>query len=552
MSHDWQPKAAAAKARTQARIPSPLCISASSLASRVIDLWKERAALSPLDREIIQLDATDLRDRLASRVYTALQVTQAYIKSASLAHQAVNCLTDFFPEEALERAKWLDQQYDINQGPVGPLHGVPISVKDQVDIAGKDSPAGFLSQVGKNIAEQDAHVIQILRAAGAVFYCKTTLPQAIMHLETNSYLGPTTNPYNRNTISAGGSSGGEGALIAMKGSPLGIGTDIGGSIRSPAAANGIYGFKPTAGILPLIGFRNHGCILGVDRIPPTQGPMGRSIRDLELYMQVVLAAEPWRRDPRPETPQKRTRIGWFIDDGVVTPTAPIRRGMEATLSALRSCTDVELVEFLPIEPEECWNLAASHNTITLRFVLVLNELEGKLYFCDGGQRLRAQCAASGEPVLDLSEWILSQAAPEPVTLQEYSALMLRRLELRNRVAAQWLSAEIDVLLCPAGASVAPKLNTARYWNYTSYWNLVNYPAMVIPTGLYVDGRIDNLDQSRTSFRNPQDEYNTKSFDLKASEGLPICVQLVGRIWQDQAVFSAANKVDSVLRHLTKR
>lgn len=86
--------------------------------------------------------------------------------------------------------------------------------------------------VGKNIAEQDAHVIEILRAAGAVFYCKTTLPQAIMHLETNSYLGPTTNPYNRNTISAGGSSGGEGALIAMKGSVLGIGTDIGGSIRS--------------------------------------------------------------------------------------------------------------------------------------------------------------------------------------------------------------------------------------------------------------------------------------------------------------------------------
>jgi hypothetical protein len=86
--------------------------------------------------------------------------------------------------------------------------------------------------VGKNIAEQDAHVIEILRAAGAVFYCKTTLPQAIMHLETNSYLGPTTNPYNRSTMSAGGSSGGEGALIAIKGSVLGIGTDIGGSIRS--------------------------------------------------------------------------------------------------------------------------------------------------------------------------------------------------------------------------------------------------------------------------------------------------------------------------------
>lgn len=86
--------------------------------------------------------------------------------------------------------------------------------------------------VGKNIASKDAHVIQILRDAGAIFYCKTALPQAIMHLETYSYLGSTTNPYNRHEISSGGSSGGEGALLAMRGSPLGIGTDIGGSVRS--------------------------------------------------------------------------------------------------------------------------------------------------------------------------------------------------------------------------------------------------------------------------------------------------------------------------------
>ena len=120
--------------------------------------------------------------------------------------------------------------------------------QDQIDIQGKDSAAGFLSQgksmirfsepiltpssVGKNIASEDAHVISILRKAGAIFYCKTTLPQAIMHLETDSYLGPTTNPYQRHVISSGGSSGGEGALLAMHGSPLGIGTDIGGSIRS--------------------------------------------------------------------------------------------------------------------------------------------------------------------------------------------------------------------------------------------------------------------------------------------------------------------------------
>ncbi|KAJ9091276.1 hypothetical protein QFC19_009186 [Naganishia cerealis] len=465
MLQDWQLGAAAAKARTEASIPPALRISTASLPSRVTDLCDGHAALTPLDREIIQHDATDLRDRLASRLYTAVQVAQAYIKSASLAHQATNCLTDFFPEEALQRAAWLDEQYEISQGPIGPLHGVPISVKDQIDIAGKDSPAGFLSQVGKNIAVRDAHVIEILRSAGAVFYCKTTLPQAIMHLETDSYL-----------------------------------------------ACGVYGFKPTAGILPLIGFRNHGCILGVDRVPPTQGPMGRSIRDLELYMQVVLAAKPSLRDPSlfpfslgNDAPPKRIRVGWFLDDGVVTPTAPIRRGIEAAVSALKGCADIELVEFLPIEPEESWDIAASIKSDSFSRVYSVE----RTYLP----------APSGEPVLDLSEWIVSQASSEPVTLQEYSALMLRRLELRNRVAAQWLSAGIDILVCPAGPSVAPKLNTARYWNYTSYWNLVNYPAMVIPTGLYVDGKLDGIDQPRTSFRNEQDRYNASCFDLEASEGV---------------------------------
>ncbi|KAI5454129.1 hypothetical protein NCC49_005119 [Naganishia albida] len=535
----WHTQAAAIKARTLSKIPPDAIIPSDNLPACVIDLNLTGAHLTPLEREIIQLDATDLRDRLADRSYTAVQVIGAFIKSAAVAHQVTNCLTDLFADEALKRARWLDEQYEVTGKPVGPLHGVPISVKDQIDIIGKDSAAGFLGQVGRNIATQDAHVISILRSAGAVFYCKTTLPQCIMHLECDSYLGPTTNPYNRLEVSCGGSSGGEGALLAMRGSPLGIGTDIGGSVRSPASACGIYGFKPTAGVLPLIGFRNHGCILGVDRIPPTQGPMGHSIRDLELYMRVVLAADPVLREPNlfpyrwpsseTTSPAKHLRIGYFLDDGVVTPTQPIIRGMQAALSAFRAMEGVELVEFTPIEPEESWSVASS------------------LYFCDGAKRMKAQCAASGEPVLPLTEWIASQAGPEPVTLQQYSELMTRRSELRNRVAAQWQDAGIDVLLCPAGPSVAPKLNTARYWNYTSYWNVVNYPAMVLPTGLLVDSGKDATVSQHRTYCNSQDKDNASTFDLAASEGLPICIQLVGRIWQDPLVFTVATKIDEALR-----
>jgi hypothetical protein len=128
-SPDWQTKAAAIKAGTLSKIPHDALISTESLPARVIDLNLTGTHLTPLEREIIQLDASDLRDRLADRSYTAVQVIGAYIKSAAVAHQATNCLTDLFADKASKRARWLDEQYEATGKPVGPLHGVPISVK---------------------------------------------------------------------------------------------------------------------------------------------------------------------------------------------------------------------------------------------------------------------------------------------------------------------------------------------------------------------------------------------------------------------------------------
>lgn len=141
-----------------------------------------------------------------------------------------NCITELLPERALARAKYLDDYYTQHKKPLGPLHGLPISVKEHIGIEGLGLNAGYVAWWGK-VAEEDAHVLQILLRAGAVFHARTTQPQTIMHLETDSNLyGVTVNPYNRN-LSAGGSSGGEGALIGLRGSCLGIGTDIGGKLQ---------------------------------------------------------------------------------------------------------------------------------------------------------------------------------------------------------------------------------------------------------------------------------------------------------------------------------
>ena len=142
------------------------------------------------------------------------------------AHET-NCVTEVLVERASSRAEYLDDYFAQNGKPIGPLHGLPISVKEQIGMKGLGLNAAYVSWWGK-VAEEDAHVLQILWRAGAVFHARTTQPQTIMHLETSSNLyGRTVNPYNHD-LSAGGSSGGEGALIALRGSCLGIGTDVGG------------------------------------------------------------------------------------------------------------------------------------------------------------------------------------------------------------------------------------------------------------------------------------------------------------------------------------
>lgn len=133
------------------------------------------------------------------------------------------------PERALSRAKFLDEYLEQHGVHIGPLHGLPISVKEHIGMKGLGLNAGYIAWWDKS-ASEDARVLQILYRAGAVFYARTTQPQSLMHLETDSNLyGVTTNPYNTN-LSAGGSSGGEGALVGARGSCLGIGTDIGGML----------------------------------------------------------------------------------------------------------------------------------------------------------------------------------------------------------------------------------------------------------------------------------------------------------------------------------
>ncbi|KIM86867.1 hypothetical protein PILCRDRAFT_290181 [Piloderma croceum F 1598] len=195
------------------------------------------------EQSIVNCDATTLADLIRKRVYTSVEVVFAFAKAAVVSQDATNYLTEIFIEEALDRAQELDKHLEVSGNVVGPLHGVPVSIKDHIKIMGLDMSTGNISRAYKEYADKDAVVVDILRKAGAVLFVKTQNPQSYSSLETtNNICGRTINPFNTK-FTSGGSSGSESASISCHGSNLGVGADIGCSIRVPAAHCSLHGLK---------------------------------------------------------------------------------------------------------------------------------------------------------------------------------------------------------------------------------------------------------------------------------------------------------------------
>ena len=260
----------------------------------------------------------------------------------------------------------LDDYLDDHGITAGSLHGLPISLKDQFHVKGNDTTMGYVGWIGSNLGikeptqihRTESQIVSELLSLGAVLYCKTSLPQTLFIGETkNNIIGQTLNPHNQN-LSCGGSSGGEGALQALRGSTLGIGTDIGGSVRIPAAFDGIFSLKPTP---ERMSYRDVGNTNpGENTYRSTVGFLSTSLEGLELIFSSVLSTRPWLRDPavvpfpfsedvmedvlsRAE-PNGSARIsdlvpplklGIMWTDSAVRPHPPIMRGLHMVVDALK-------------------------------------------------------------------------------------------------------------------------------------------------------------------------------------------------------------------------
>lgn len=518
---------------TLSQIEGPIPETSDTHPSRVISL--PRQYLTSAEISITEKDAGALVASLAAGELSATEVVKAFLHRAVIAQKLVNCVNELLPERALARAKELDEYYAQHKRPIGPLHGLPISVKSHVGMKDLESNTGFASWVGRK-SPDDANVLKILLAAGAVLYVRTTEPQGLMMIETSNNLnGVTLNPHNT-ALTPGGSSGGESALQALRGSPLGIGSDIGGSTRTPAANCGIYGFRPTACRLPAIGICAYN--MGCDTIMGTLGPMAPSLEAIDLFMKTVVDSEPWTTDLslhqmpwRKVGPflsagaSKKLTVGVMWDDGVVKPAPSVTRALQEVVAKLKDVPNVEVIEWKPYKHDEA-----------------IEVLVG-LYTPDGGKTYVEQISRSGEPFHSLTAWTFKGTPGiRSFDHQELWELSMKREILRYSYLQVWNSVapEMDVILCPTTPTPAPLHNTSRYWGYGSVWNLLDYPAISFPV-TKIDPQRDAKDPSYTP-RNDMDRHYYEIHDPVKQADAPVALQLVAKKMEDEKVLQVMKEI----------
>ena len=424
---------------------------------------------------ITESSTTQLLQHLASGFWNAETVIRAFIARTTIAHHLTNPLTEVFFDRAIERARTLDRILKETGKPVGPLHGLPMSLKDVFQIAGEETTVGVVAKVGYIPPTQDRLVTK-LHEAGVVLYCKTNVPQTLMSGECHNFIfGRTSTPFNT-MLSAGGSSGGEGSLISLSGSPLGIGTDIAGSIRTPANFNGIYGLCPSTDRLPCHSAEHSG---GAMIIRGVAGPLSRSVDGLEVYTRTVLGMKPWEWDPtsikipwREDEYQEglgrkhRLCFAFMAHDSVVYPNPPIIRGMQELKNALVRAGH-QVIDIAP------WNARK------------LMDVAWSIFSATGGEDVQAMLDILNEPL------IKEVHPPEPSTklsVSQYheaaatvNVIRQEYLDIWQETSAQTdTGLPVDGIILPSGGTVASPHGTMEYFTYEAISNILDWTCATVP------------------------------------------------------------------------
>ena len=441
---------------------------------------------------------TRLAELVRGREISPVEVLQAHLDRVDLLNPKLNAVVTLAPD-AMEKAK--EAVAAIARGDaLGPLHGVPVTIKDTIETAGLRTTSGSLLRA-EFVPQRDASSVARLKAAGAIILGKTnTAEMAMDYTADNPVFGRANNPYNP-LLTTGGSSGGEAAAIATCMSPGGIGSDLAGSVRIPAHFCGIVGLKPTVGRVP--GELQFPPSTGPYSLGATIGPMARSVSDLQLMFKVLAGIA------QLETPasMRGWRVACYTDDTVAPVTEETRQAVEAAARAL-SDAGIIIEQTRPPGVErghDLWlKLFSRASVVQLRNMYAGRE-------GDGGEFVRWRLATADQ-------------VPAP-SLDDYISSWLERDRLRAALI-EWMG-RTPLIIAPVGATPAYKhgtlkltvgertLSTFRAFSYSQTFNVFDLPVAVVPAG-------------------------------RSLEGLPIGVQIIGRPFAEDTVLAAAAIIEEAL------
>jgi fatty acid amide hydrolase len=505
---------------------------------------------------IIYQTASEIAHKIKAGELSASEVVGAYIERIEEVNPRLNAVV--FPrfEQAMQEAAAADASQKRGEA-LGPLHGVPITIKDPFMV--KDTPAtyGLPHQKNDRASADGPILITRLRQAGAIILGKTNLSQLAVYIEAdNALYGRTNNPWNLERTS-GGSSGGEAAIIAAGGSPLGLGADVGGSIREPAHFCGIHGLKPTAGRLTRLdlrpGFYSEGLLEGV---PAQTGPMARSVDDLTLAMSILAAPGQEALDPAtPPVPWRNPasvvvpglRIAMYTDDGYFAASPAIRRAVREAAEALRAL-GVEVVEWTPPDVDEAMRLFFGIFTADavagLRRALgpdkpaaqIVPQLQGSTIPGPMRNPVAALMRSSGQERLAR---IVGQIGARSV--DAYWKLLEDRNIYRRRFFDALTAGPFDAILCPPTS--LPALlhgSTKQLTDFDSYARLFN--VLGLPAGVVAASRVRAGEESdRKPSKDPIEQMAAKV--EKGSVGLPVGVQVAAAWWREDIVLAVMGALE---------
>ncbi|MGD8398096.1 MAG: amidase family protein [Anaerolineae bacterium] len=464
--------------------------------------------------------ATELAEIIRARTASATEVVGAHLKHIARHNPTVNAIVTLDEEGARQRAREADAA--LAQGEVwGPLHGVPVTVKDAFETAGLRTTSSF-QPLAEHVPDENATVVARLRAAGAVLLGKTNMPTLALDVQSDSPLfGRANNPWDPGRT-PGGSTGGGAAAVAAGLSPLEIGSDIGGSARIPAHFCGVLALKTSEHLVSMAGHipEPPGAPRGV-RHMGVAGPLARSVADLRLALSTIAGEDgrSWEVPPVPLSPvDKRAlaacRIAWSDDFGGAPVSGDTRSALTAVAEGLaKAGCHVERQNPPGFDFALAWQ--------------TWGELLGAEIGAGMDRLPRLLTALQFRMMPDRSILKKSFVRGLGLSMSRYARVLTRRDGLIASLEA--FLAEWDAWLCPVTAGPAfahckmgqpievdgrPVPYFVANTSYTSVFNMTGSPVVVLPAG-------------------------------QSSEGLPIGLQLVGRRWRDMELLAVAEAVAEV-------